>query len=86
MKKIDPREEAFAGIGLGHSVATAEPQLGHSVAIEEPQVATLRPVHIRLPVADLAALEAIASQEGTTTAALVRRAIKALIRKERGTE
>ena len=43
---------------------------------------TLYPVRVRVPRADVDILEAIATQEGTTTSALIRKAIKELIRRQ----
>ena len=73
-------------MGQGDGVATEGPQEGHNVATEGPQeghnVATLRPVHIRLNQADYMALGTMASERGTTRAALIRQAIKGLLRGE----
>jgi len=77
---------AMEGPQEGHNVATEGPQEGHNVATEGPQeghnVATLRPVHIRLNQADYMALGTMASERGTTRAALIRQAIKGLLRGE----
>ena len=62
-------------MGQGDGVATEGPQEGHNVA-------TLRPVHIRLNQADYMALGTMASERGTTRAALIRQAIKGLLRGE----
>ena len=43
---------------------------------------TLHPVRIRIPEADWRTLEALADQEGTTPSALIRKAIKELLRRQ----
>lgn len=64
----------------GHNVDTTGPQAGHNEATTGPQRVTMKPYHIRLAASDMEELEAIARQEGTTTAALIRRAVKQLLR------
>jgi hypothetical protein len=94
--KVDPRTEAFEGIGLGEPPRISE-NLQESKRIPEkverqrkdgsrylttprPKVYSV-PIPLRLTDADRAALEALATQEGTSAAALVRRAVKELIRR-----
>jgi len=43
---------------------------------------TLHPVRIRIPEADWSTLEILADQEGTTPSALIRKAIKELLRRQ----
>ena len=43
---------------------------------------TLHPVRIRIPEGDWRTLEALADQEGTTPSALIRKAIKELLRRQ----
>jgi hypothetical protein len=43
---------------------------------------TMYPVRIRIPKADWNTLEALAAQEGTTPSALIRKAIKELLRRQ----
>jgi hypothetical protein len=66
-------------------VDTREPQGGHNVATRGLQRgynrATLKPVHIRLVESDYEALEIMAENNGTTKAALIRQAIKDLLKR-----
>ena len=59
----------------GHAVATEGTQIGHKKD-------TLCPIHVRLPLSDMSVLEAMASAEGTTSSALIRKAVKELIRRQ----
>lgn len=59
--------------------AHGEPTEGLQKAHRRP---TMYPVRVRIPQADVDALEQIADQEGTTTSALIRKAIKELIRRQ----
>jgi len=83
----DPSLQNAIAYIMGDSVATPEPQEGHSVATEGPQqghnVPTLHPIHVRLSEGDYSALGAIAERDGTTRAALIRKAVKQLIRSDR---
>jgi hypothetical protein len=68
-----------AGRDLPRKEAYEEPTKGLQKAPVRP---TLHPARIRIPDTDWRILETIASQEGTTPSALVRKAIKELIRRQ----
>jgi hypothetical protein len=89
--KVDPLKEAFEGIGLGEPPRISE-NLQESKRIRDkverkrkdgskylttprPKVYS-DPIPLRLTDADRAALEALATQEGTSAAALVRRFVR----------
>jgi hypothetical protein len=62
-----------------------DPQTAHKGTTEGLQEAHKRPtmeaIRLRLLAADLAALDALAAVEGSTRSALIRRAVKELIRR-----
>ena len=65
--------------GLIDNKAHIEPTEGPRKAHGRP---TIHPVRIRIPEADWSTLEALADQEGTTPSALIRKAIKELLRRQ----
>lgn len=76
-----------SGTQHGHSMDIIQPQSSHEVAIKEPRKALRRPGkeklvnhHIGLYPSDWKALERMAEAEGTTVSALVRRAVRGMLK------
>jgi len=86
-KELDQAvSEDMAGRTLPWKEPTEGPQEAHGEPTSGLQKAhkgpTLHPVRIRIPEADWRTLEALADQEGTTPSALIRKAIKELLRRQ----
>jgi len=80
--------DAIADImGQGKDMAIIDAQNAYNVDTNSIQtrhnVDTKRPRHVRIEPDDLEALDRMAKAEGTTASALIRRAIKDLLRKGR---
>jgi len=79
-KEMEERDLPMKQAHLGPTEGLREAHVGPTESLHKRP--KLHPVRIRIPEADWMTLELLADQEGTTPSALIRKAIKELLRRQ----